>query len=335
MTTATESFLSHGGRLRAAAAAFPRAPYPWIDLSTGINPCPYPAPVAGPDARSRLPDPESVAELEAAAAAAFGADPRAVAAVPGSEAGLRILPRLLGANSVAIAAPSYAGHEQAWRAAGADVAELPLAALRDCAAGAVLLVNPNNPDGRVVPAAGVMELARHRAVTGGWTIVDEAFGEVAPADCVAAQAGGRLVVLRSFGKFYGLAGLRLGFVVAEAALAAEIRAAFGDWPVSADAIVAGLAAYPDTSWAAAARSRLALDRARLDRLLQSAGLLPAGGTDLFRLVRAADAGRRFHKLAEAGVLVRPFAYQSGWLRFGLPGEEGSWLRLEAALRSSA
>jgi len=316
---ALETFSRHGGRLAAAAAAFPAAPRPWIDLSTGVNPRPYPAPAATRAARARLPDPETLRALEAAAAAAFGAPAERVTAVPGSESAIRLLPDLLGVRRVAIAHDTYGGHAEAWRAAGAEILRRP----ED--AEAWVVVNPNNPDGRATAADELLASAAIR-----WTVVDEAFVETEPELSVAAQAGGRLIVLRSFGKFFGLAGLRLGFVIADADVTARLRARLGDWPLSADAITAGQAAYVDTPWADAARKRLARDAARLDRLLAAAGLTPLGGTLLFRLARAPDAAGVFLRLAHAGVLCRPFA-DPRLLRFGLPGRPAEWTRLAAAL----
>jgi cobalamin biosynthetic protein CobC len=316
---ALDAFSRHGGRLAAAAAAFPAAPQPWVDLSTGINPRPYPAPAASRSARARLPDPESLRALEAAAAAAFGAPAERVTAVPGSETAIRLLPDLLGVRRVAIAPDTYGGHAEAWRAAGAEVVEE-----RDDAQARVV-VNPNNPDGRTTSADDLLASATSR-----WTIVDEAFVETTPKLSVAAQAGGRLIVLRSFGKFFGLAGLRLGFVVADASITARLRAKLGDWPLSADAIAAGQAAYADAAWTDRTRRRLTRDAARLDGLLTGAGLEPLGGTSLFRLARAPNARSMFLRLARAGILCRPFEAPD-LLRFGLPGRPAEWARLAEAL----
>ena len=319
------AFLGHGGRLGAARTAWPDAPTPWLDLSTGINPRPYPVPVLAPEAWSRLPDPLALQALERAAATAFGVeDPARVVAAAGSEALIRLLPRLLTARRIAISPRTYGGHAEAWRAAGAEpvASDDPRANLR-------VLVNPDNPTGQALSPAQVLDLAS------GALLVDEAFVEVDPALSVAALAGAaaheRMIVLRSFGKFYGLAGARLGFLIAEPALAARVRQALSDWPVSGPTIAAGLAAYADQDWALQTRSRLIDDAARLDSLLGQAGFEIAGGTALFRLARAADATRRFEALAQAGILTRPFPWDETLIRLGLPGLEPDWLRLAHAL----
>jgi cobalamin biosynthetic protein CobC len=320
-------FTRHGGRLPAAMRTWPDARAPWIDLSTGINPRPYPAPRASHGARSRLPFPEETAALEAAAAATFGvADPAQVVAVPGAEAALRLAPQILGARTALVVGPTYASHADAWRRAGAQPAA------DEDTAGAVILVNPNNPDGRLHPRGELIALADRLAARDGWLVVDESFADTLACDSIAAAGHGRIVALRSFGKFYGLAGLRLGFILAPAALAAEVRGRLGDWPVSADALAAGRAAYADSAWADKARARLARHAARLDARLRAAGFEIVGGTPLFRLTASDDAARRFEALCAVGVLTRPFADHPTWLRFGLPAP---WAqrRVDAALGS--
>lgn len=328
----------HGGRLSEARRRFPAAPSPWLDLSTGINPHPYPAAPAGPEARARLPDPEDLARLEACAGAAFGCGGSQVLATPGAQAAIGLLARVLPAAQVGVLGPTYAGHAQAWRAAGAAVTLLAADALEVAAdtLDAVVVVNPNNPDGARTAPPRLAALAAALARRGGRLIVDEAFVEAAPELSVVGPTGPPpgSVVLRSFGKFYGLAGLRLGFVVADAATIGVLRARLGEWPVGADAIAAGLAAYPDRAWAETALAELQAGAVRLDGLLRRTGFAPAGGCALFRLAQAADAPRRFQRLARLGVLTRPFDHAPAWLRFGLPVDE-HWPRLEAALMESA
>ena len=194
-----------------------------------------------------------------------------------------------------------------------------------------VLVTPNNPDGRAVPPGPLLAEAARRAAAGRLVIVDEAFADFDGPSVIPALPAAGLAVLRSFGKAYGLAGLRLGFAIAPAPIAASIRAALGPWAVSGPALHAGLAALPDAVWRTAAAARLAADAARLDALLTSAGCAIVGGTRLFRLVRHPQAAAVADRLADAGILVRRFDYAPEWLRFGLPADEAAWGRLAAAL----
>lgn len=323
----TSGAIPHGGRLAQARRDHPSAPTPWLDLSTGINPEGWRHGRAPMDALARLPDPAEVAVLEGAAAAFFGCHRSQVVAVAGAEAGLRLLPTLLNVARVAVAAPTYGSHADAWRLAGVAVTEVARDAVFKTPTDAFVVVNPNNPDGALTPGTELVAGA-----AGRWLIVDESFIEIAPEMSAIASMGDRTIVLRSFGKFHGLAGVRLGFVVANAALAARLRRLVGDWPVGADAIAMGTAAYADPGWADRTRRRLDRDAARLDALLTAAGFQIVGGTSLFRLTRSGDAKARARKLAEGGILVRTFAHEAGLIRFGLPGR-ADWPRLQSALET--
>jgi cobalamin biosynthetic protein CobC len=328
-------FAHHGGRLCVARSLFPDVPQPWIDLSTGINPHSYPAPRASARERNRLPEPTELARLEEVAAAAFNvADPARVVATGGTENALRLLPYVLKLTHAVIAIPTYGSHADAWQRAAAEVRTVADSELLMSAAAntAMTVVNPNNPDGRLL--ARDQLLALHEQV--GALIVDEAFGDLEPQHCVSDVAGSdaapHIIVLRSFGKFYGLAGVRLGFVIASPAIATRLRQLLGDWPVSVDALRAGLAAYADNDWAHRMRARLSKAAQRMDQLLVSGGMEIVGGTSLYRLVRASNARARFSQLISHGVLVRPFDYNATLLRFGLPGSRDDWRRLTRALK---
>jgi cobalamin biosynthetic protein CobC len=335
-------FAHHGGRLGAARSLFPDVPQPWVDLSTGINPRSYPAPHATQRARNRLPEPTELARLETLAATAFGVDdPALVVAAAGTELALRLLPRVLNLKTALIVGPTYGSHADAWTYAGALTATIGRDEIDAHAERAVCvtIVNPNNPDGRIVEPAQLLALHDSLSRHGGMLIIDEAFADVAPEASVVATAGTaaapRLIVLRSFGKFFGLAGLRLGFIVAAPPIAAAIRGLVGEWPVSSDALAAGLAAYADQRWVERERQTLQKSAQRLERLLAASGFELAGGTSLFRLVRAANARERFARLLAAGILVRPFDFDPTLLRFGLPRSRDQWRRLAAALETKA
>lgn len=331
--------IEHGGNLRRAERLFPAAPRPWIDLSTGINPHAYPVPPLPADAFSRLPEPEDLTRLKRCAAKVYGASSADhLAAAAGTQI---LLPLLIEARfgtfspegkTAAILSPTYAEHAQMARLAGFAVRETQ--EMADLfAADLAIVVNPNNPDGRLIGRDELLMLGRHLAGRGGLLVVDEAFVDVlAPGASVADSVHDGLAVLRSFGKFYGLAGVRLGFAVASIPVAARLSARLGPWVIPGPTLAIGLAALADDAWQQDMRQRLGRDAADLDRLLSAAGLTVAGGTSLFRYLQHPEAQRLFRHLGEAGILVRRFAERPDTLRIGLPRPE-QWKRLEEALCS--
>ncbi|RFB76397.1 threonine-phosphate decarboxylase CobD [Methylovirgula sp. 4M-Z18] len=324
----------HGGNLKSAQALYPNAPQPWIDLSTGINPIAYPIPTIAPEAWTRLPETAHVAALEAAAAQAyFVRDTEHVVAAPGTQALIQWLPRLFPARTVGICGFTYGEHEKTWAAAGARVTYVETV---DALSGfdVAVIVNPNNPDGRLVSGDRLLHLARQMAAKNGLLVVDEAFMDlVDPAFHLSAHMPvASTIILRSLGKTYGLAGLRLGFAIAPTELARIIRDALGPWAVSGPAIDIAQRALGDAAWREATRSRLRQECGRLDRMLQNAGFSTPFGTLLFRTAEHAHARDWLHSLAQTGILTRPFTARPHWLRFGLPAGEAAWWRLEEALR---
>lgn len=318
----------HGGRIEAAARLYPDAPRPWLDLSTGINPHAWTPPAGLVIDQQRLPSGEALAALLAAAGAAFGFA-GALAAVPGSELALRLLATLDLPRPWHVVTPCYRTHRDALSGAKAIAAER----IGEVAAGGgtLLLANPNNPDGRLIAPDRLLGIARTLGTRGGMLIVDEAFADALAGASVLPLLGAYdpVVVLRSFGKFYGLAGVRLGFVGGARSVVARIAALLGDWPVSATALAYGAAAYRDVAWAERMRVRLKAEALALDGLLAGSGLGTRGACPLFRLVDGAGVGAVFERLASAGILTRPFEERADWLRFGLPG--AGFDRLAAAL----
>ncbi|MDQ0436399.1 cobalamin biosynthetic protein CobC [Kaistia dalseonensis] len=321
----------HGGGLRAAAAHYSIPLADWLDLSTGINPRSYPISPGDPVDWTRLPDPQSLAALTEAARCAYrvGAQLEIVPA-PGTDLALRLLPLIAPEGAVDILAPTYSGHEEGWRNAGRTVGRI--AEIDAGGAPILVLANPNNPDGRTVDPLQLLRTARLLAAKGGLLVVDEAFADLDPSLSLLPIIGDEpVVVLRSFGKFFGLAGLRLGFVIGAPAPCTRLRALLGDWPVSGPAITAGIAALRDTAWQDATRIALAADRQRLADLLEPAGLRVIGGTDLFLLARSARAQEIHMRLAKRGIWTRIFAEDQSLIRFGMP-PECAFDRLEEALR---
>jgi len=328
-----EEPLLHGGDLDAARRLFADAPEPFLDLSTGINPNPYPLPRLPADLFSRLPAADAGQALAAIAARAYGAPSAAhVVAAPGTQILLPLVAALASPGGAAVLAPTYAELPRAATLAGHSVR-----AVRDIAnvgdARLIMIANPNNPDGRLHDKEVLLALAEKLRPRGGVVVVDEAFMDVGPSDTSLAAdvSRGNIVVLRSFGKFFGLAGIRLGFALAAPALTARLSAALGPWPVSGPALAVGIAALADAAWIETTQRRLAKSAQRLDAILSGAGLEIVGGTSLFRLARTPAANALFHRLGRAGILTRVFAEHENWLRFGLPANASQWRRLQAAL----
>ena len=321
----------HGGNLDAARACFPAAPQPWLDLSTGINGLPYPMPAISAAAWQRLPLQADITRLEQIAASVYGAsDPGIIVSAPGTQALIQLLPSVLNARAIGIVGFTYPEHARVWRASGAAVRHLqPGEPASGC--DAVVVVNPNNPDGRLASVEDVLALADQ----GTTLIVDEAFMDaIRPGQSLIPHLPkAHAIVLRSFGKIYGLAGLRLGFAAASPDLAPRLRQALGPWAISGAAVEAGSRALADAAWRARAVGDLETAAQRLDTLLHAAGFSILGGTPLFRLASHARAGAIFEQLGQAGILVRPFPHHPHWLRFGIPMQEPAWLRLAAALQN--
>jgi cobalamin biosynthetic protein CobC len=329
--------LLHGGDLAAARRQFPNVPEPFIDLSTGINPHSYPMPQLAPDLFARLPQRGALDRLVAAAAKAYGApSPDHVVAAPGTQILLPAVAALTPPGRAKILGPTYAEHVRVAALVGHSVMEVgDIAQLED--ADLAIVVNPNNPDGRIVTKSALLALADKLRSRGGLLVVDEAFIDVACLDASLAGelARGNIIALRSFGKFFGLAGLRLGFALAAPDIAARLAAWLGPWAVAGPALAIGEAALADVAWAQATRDTLRRASQRLDETLSKAGLHGVGGTSLFRLARTPAASELFDHLGRAGILVRRFTEQPAWLRFGLPNGEDAWMRLRAALGTFA
>lgn len=309
----------HGGGVDAAAARWGGARADWIDLSTGINPDPYPLPPLPADCWTALPDRAAMARLLAAARQFWQVPAGAeIVAAAGASALIARMPALCPADAV-IAGPTYNEHARAFRLAGLQVADSGMAPVK-------VIVHPNNPDGRLWP----LTEAGSRL-----TVIDESFCDVMPeASQIARAADPGVVVLKSFGKFWGLAGLRLGFAIGRRETltgpAGHLADLLGPWCVSGPALETGAVALADPGWAVATRARLVQDAARLDALMQARGAQLQGGTPLFRLYAVAEAAAWQQALARHRIWTRIFPYAPGWLRLGLPPADG-WARLETAL----
>jgi cobalamin biosynthetic protein CobC len=321
--------LEHGGKLRAAAARYGIPLADWLDLSTGINPSGWPVPPLPQATWARLPEDED--GLTEAACSYYGT--RALLPVAGSQAAIQALPQLRAPCRVAVIHPGYAEHAHAWRRAEHAVMPVAAESVDDVVSQAdvLVLINPNNPTGARFPPEQLLDWHTQLAACGGWLVVDEAFMDPTPQDSLApfAQRDG-LIVLRSLGKFFGLAGARVGFVLAEPMLLERLRALLGPWAVNAPARFVATQALRDGPWQQQTRARLPRDSSRLATLLACHGLAPDGGCALFQWARASRAAAIHERLARHGVLTRLFEDPPG-LRLGLPGYESHWRRLESAL----
>lgn len=327
----------HGGDLERAREEFGHDLSDWLDLSTGINPAPYPLPPLEADLWRRLPTSTAELDLLQAAGTYYGVPAKAeICACPGTQAAIQLLPRMMPRTDVAIVSPTYNEHAACWRRAGHRVQEIQDISHVPVEATIVILVHPNNPDGRTYEIRELIDLAGELRSRNGWLIVDEAFADVMPElTLMAALPKGGLLILKSFGKFFGLAGLRLGFLAGPSDFIRNVRQELGPWAVSGIALEIGRQALTDTEWIMQTRIKLNDSATRMTALLADSGLKIVGGTDLFCLAESPEAPSLFRHLCESAILVRHFPERLETLRFGLPGTETDWHRLEDSLGSWA
>lgn len=316
----------HGGDIGRARAIYGGAPQDWIDLSTGINRVPYPLPDLPPHLWQALPDAALFTDAIAAAQTAYQTQ---VDCLPlaGAQAAIQLVPYLRPPGTVSILSPTYNEHAAAFRTAGWNVKEV--ANLAELTQGdAAVVVNPNNPDGQVFERDALIDLSQKLSLL----IVDESFADASPKQSLAPVADTpNIVVLRSFGKFYGLAGLRLGFALGQSELIDTLRKMAGPWAVSGPALTIGTSALLDTDWQRETRERLVAETGRLDQMAGNTGWALVGGTALFRLFHTPDAQAAQTALAQNHIWSRIFPTSKNWVRLGLPGLEDEWERLSAAL----
>jgi cobalamin biosynthesis protein CobC len=319
----------HGGALEQARLAYPDAGADWTDLSTGINPAPWPIPPHIGIDWHRLPEARDIAALEQAAADHYGTAPSHICAVPGSEIAMRIIGHMLDGAGQSEAG-GYRTHQEMFPN-GQSIADLSAASPHL----PLILANPANPSGRILAPAALQALLAQRSAA--WTLIDEAYADAHPTISMVPHLNDhpRLIILKSIGKFFGLAGLRLGFVLGPPDFIAMLRHRLGAWPVSAAAVTLGRAALRDEPWAAHNREHLGERAATLTSLLTHHGLGVSGDCNLFRLAITPDAAALFDHLCRYAILTRPFANHPQQLRLGLPACRADDARLNAALTSFA
>lgn len=329
MTQAGET-RAHGGDLDRAVARFGGSRAEWIDLSTGINPHAWPLQQAlqsmPASVWQALPDRQAQDRLLDAARRAYGLHPsNGIVAAPGTQALIQLMPRLSSGEQVSVRHPSYNEHRGVFADAGWQVTTGPVA-------DTVVHVNPNNPDGHRTSIDDLMALAAHV----GTLIVDEAFMDMTEDESLCRRTlPANVVVLRSFGKFFGLAGLRLGFAVGAPEAMDRINRLLGPWAVAGPTLHLGTAALNDHQWIAGMKQTLARDTSRLRETLRAAGLDRLSGTDLFQTAGTPDAPALHETLARAHIWTRIFDGWPGHIRFGLPASDTAFARLEQALPKGA
>ncbi|PVZ13946.1 MULTISPECIES: threonine-phosphate decarboxylase CobD [unclassified Pseudomonas] len=323
--------LEHGGKLKAAAERFGVPLDQWLDLSTGLAPWPFEVPEIPIKAWARLPETDD--GLEAAACQYYNASQ--VLAVPGSQAAIQALPRLRRPGKVAVLSPCYAEHAEAWRRGGHVVREIADAEVDYYldSVDVLVVVNPNNPTGRMLCASQLLQWHARLSQRGGWLVVDEAFMDTTPELSLApyAQRPG-LVVLRSFGKFFGLAGVRLGFVLGEGRLLRLLADQIGPWAVPGPTREVGRACLQDVPAHRAQVKRSLAASQRLAALLAAHGYAPQGGCALFQWFSTAHALALHEHMGARGILLRLFVHNSS-LRLGLPPDDAGFQRLANALEA--
>ncbi len=322
----TQSARDHGGNLAEAMSRFGSDPSAWLDLSTGINPNAYPIGNVSSASWTRLPDCDAISNLLVTARRSYEVPEEAkVVAAPGCSALIRIMPRLVHAANVAIPGPTYNEHAAAFASEGWEVTENPRPGVT-----AAVIVNPNNPDGRRWAQNELQILADALDLL----VVDESFMDPTPDGSLIPLSGrDNVVILRSFGKFYGLAGLRLGFAITGPATAARLAETLGPWAISGPALEIGTQALADTAWAGQTRHETAKAADRLVEIASTAGWRPVGGTALFQTFETPDAEAAQMTLASHRIWSRIFPYSATWVRLGLPGTPEEWSRLETAFRA--
>lgn len=313
----SENGCDHGGRLDAAIAIYGGTRTDWLDLSTGINPYPYPVPKLFRQDWNSLPDQEASIALCTAARTFWNIPEQAdILAVPGCSAAIAQIPSLVPSGTAKIERCTYSEHAAAFRYHGWSTTH----AARSHP-DAQVIVHPNNPTGEFYKQPKPASL----------TIIDESFCDTTPSQShIESAALSNHIILKSFGKFWGLAGLRLGFAVGDPNLIESLRQAIGPWPVSGMALRIGTKALQDISWAAETRTRLFADAERLDDLIDPDGTRGMGACPLFRTYKVEDAREMQNRLANFHIWSRVFSYNPNWIRLGMPPLSG-WDKLEAAI----
>lgn len=322
--------LEHGGHLRAAAVQYNIPLQNWLDLSTGINPNGWPVPAIPAECWQRLPEDDD--GLLEAAQNYYGN--QSILPVAGSQAAIQTLPLLRSAGKVGVLHPAYAEHADNWHKAGHTVIELQPEEIDNSLPelDVLILINPNNPTGQTFDREQLLSWHHTLRQKNGWLIIDEAFADCNLNNSLSAHpVQDSLIILRSLGKFFGLAGVRCGFVIGTEQLLNMLQEKLGPWSISHPSRYITTQALNDIHWQQQTRAKLAPQSLRLQQLLSEHDLPPTGGCELFHWIKTDQALTLHQQLAQQGILTRLFT-QPYSLRFGLPKDQSQWLYLEEVLQ---
>ncbi|MEP2651908.1 MAG: threonine-phosphate decarboxylase CobD [Paraglaciecola sp.] len=315
--------LLHGGQLNQIALQYNIPLHEWLDLSTGIAPTSFPIPTLPGCVWQQLPQPS---DALINSAREYYQTPH-ILPIAGSQVVIQILPQIAakqGYQSSRVWIPSvgYQEHYKAWFAAGFTLQRYHSA--NDIALqpkDIIVLINPNNPKGDIYNYEEVASLFRQVKQQGGLLIIDEAFMDCTPEHSFIRYSDEpQLIVLRSIGKFFGLAGLRLGFVSASDSWLTLFTNLIGPWSVSGPAQYIGQLALADEPWQRKQRAFLAAQSQELAQLLKDTLNVTPTGTALFQTVKCEQSPLIFEKLCRQSVYVR-LCDEKNALRFGIPNQK--------------
>lgn len=326
--------IDHGGALDRAMKIYGGNPQDWLDLSTGINPVAYKMPPLPPSLWARLPDQKLVDDTLRAARLYYGVPEGAGGVIgPGSQSLIQLYPTLSEAKVAEVLSPTYEEHASNLARLGWQVEAVQDFSDIGERTSVTVAVNPNNPDGKRISTDEIERVATLLAGRGGFLVVDEAFSDTEDGVSCAHLAGMEgLLILKSFGKFFGLAGIRIGFAFGPKSLTERLKVMLGPWAVAGTAMEIARKAYGDTEGIAELKERIHESRAGLSEVLRECGLKEIGGTALFALIEHPEAGRLYEGLARKHILTRQFAHSPTWLRIGLAAHEVEYWRLSNSLR---
>jgi cobalamin biosynthetic protein CobC len=321
----------HGGDITTAAIEFGIPEGEWIDLSTGINSTSYPNTHLSEKTIRMLPTAGNLDYLLNQAKTYYQVNQQtSIIASPGTQSLIQNLPIIFPNEEIYIVSPTYSEHRYTWEQAGNLVTSVNT--FKEIPSDVIaIIVHPNNPDGRVYQKEDILELSKSLKLL----VIDEAFCDICPEFSIIPHlSNNKILVLRSLGKFFGLAGLRLGFAVGTWEIIQQLYSRLGPWAVSGPAIEIGTRALLDNSWISHMQEYLYKQSSRLKMMLEKHQFSIIGKTNLFILISSDNASEFFQALATEGILVRRFEEYPKWIRIGLPGAENEWAKLDGILEKT-